>query len=73
MTTKVADRLLQGIWQQPGNNRQGGFEVLLSQDGMQAKGVWWYTRIGTQKNIPPREHGGTYQWKRLSQPLADPQ
>lgn len=63
-TTKMADRLWQGTWQQPGNDREGGFELLLSEDGAQAKGVWWYSRVGNQKNIPPREHGGTYQWKR---------
>ena len=66
VTTKFADRLWQGTWQQPGNDREGGFEVLLSEDGTQAKGVWWYTRVGTHKNIPPREHGGTYQWKRMT-------
>ncbi len=67
-TTKFSDRLWQGTWQQPGNDREGGFELLLSEDGTQAKGVWWYSRVGTHKNIPPREHGGTYQWKRLTQP-----
>jgi ketosteroid isomerase-like protein len=71
-TTKVADRLWQGTWHQPGNDREGGFELLLSEDGTQAKGVWWYTRVGTHKNIPPREHGGTYQWKRITPPPASP-
>jgi SnoaL-like domain len=66
VTTKYADRLWQGTWQQPGNDREGEFELLLSEDGTQAKGVWWYSRVGSQKNIPPREHGGTYQWKRLT-------
>jgi len=66
VTTKCADRLWQGTWQQPGNDREGEFELLLSEDGTQAKGVWWYSRVGSQKNIPPREHGGTYQWKRLT-------
>lgn len=70
VTTKYADRLWQGTWQQPGNDREGEFELLLSEDGTQAKGVWWYTRVGTQKNIPPREHGGTYLWKRLTPPLS---
>ncbi len=65
-TTKYADRLWQGTWQQSGNDREGGFEILLAEDGMQAKGRWWYSRVGSQKNIPPREHGGTYQWKRLT-------
>jgi ketosteroid isomerase-like protein len=68
VTTKYADRLWQGTWQQPGNDREGEFELLLSEDGTQAKGVWWYSRVGTQKNIPPREHGGTYLWERLTQP-----
>lgn len=72
-TTKIADRLWQGTWQQPGNDREGGFEVLLSEDGTEAKGVWWYTRVGTHKNIPPREHGGTYQWKRLTPSPASAQ
>jgi hypothetical protein len=67
-TTKFADRRWQGTWQQPGNDREGGFELLLSEDGTQAKGVWWYSRVGTHKNIPPREHGGTYHWKRLMPP-----
>jgi ketosteroid isomerase-like protein len=65
-TTTITDRQWQGTWQQPGNDREGGFEVLLSEDGTQAKGVWWYTRVGTQTNIPPREHGGTYHWNKLS-------
>ena len=68
VTTKYADRHWEGTWQQPGNDREGGFELLLSEDGTQAKGVWWYSRVGTQKNIPPREHGGTYLWKRLTPP-----
>ena len=50
--------------------REGGFEVLLSEDGTQAKGIWWYSRVGTQKNIPPREHGGTFVWKRVTPPPA---
>ena len=70
ITTKFADRLWQGTWQQPGNDREGGFELLLSDDGTQAKGVWWYSRVGTQKNIPPREHGGTYLWKRVTPPTS---
>jgi len=65
-TEKVEDRLWSGTWHQKGNDREGGFEVLLSEDGTIAKGVWWYLRVGTQKNIPPREWGGSYKIKRLS-------
>jgi len=65
-TTGFANRLWQGTWQQPENDREGGFEVLISEDGKEAKGIWWYTRVQGHKNIPPREHGGTYTWKRLT-------
>jgi hypothetical protein len=65
-TEKVVDRLWSGTWHQNGNDREGGFEVLLSEDGKTADGVWWYLRVGTQKNIPPREWGGSYKIKRLS-------
>ena len=63
-TTTITDRLWQGTWEQPGNDREGGFELVLSEDGAQAKGIWWYTRVGSQRNIPPREHGGTYHWTK---------
>jgi len=69
-TASYANRLWQGTWQQPENDREGGFEVLLSEDGKEAKGIWWYSRVGDHKNIPPREHGGTYTWKRLTPPPA---
>jgi hypothetical protein len=64
-TTTIDDRKWLGTWRQTGNDREGGFEVLLSEDGREAKGVWWYTRVGDRKNIPPREWGGKYVWKRL--------
>lgn len=69
-TTNYANRLWQGTWRQPENDREGGFEVLLSEDGKEAKGIWWYTRVGRHNNIPPREHGGTYTWRRLTPPPA---
>lgn len=31
--------------------------------GTLANGIWWYGRVGTRNNIPPREHGGSYVWK----------
>jgi len=65
-TTMHTNRQWQGTWHQSGNDREGGFELLLSEDGTEAKGVWWYTRVGNQRNIPPREHGGTYHWKKLT-------
>ncbi len=65
-TTSFNDRRWQGTWKQTGNDREGAFEVVLSEDGTEAKGIWWYVRVGTRDNIPPRQHGGTYLWKRLT-------
>jgi hypothetical protein len=71
-TTSFNDRRWQGTWKQTGNDREGAFEIVLSEDGAQAKGIWWYVRVGTRDNIPPRQHGGTYVWKRLTPPPAAP-
>jgi hypothetical protein len=71
-TTSFNDRRWQGTWKQTGNDREGAFEIVLSEDGTQAKGIWWYVRVGTRDNIPPRQHGGSYLWKRLSAPPAAP-
>jgi hypothetical protein len=65
-TERVVGRLWSGTWHQKGNDREGGFEVLLSEDGKTADGAWWYLRVGTHNNIPPRLEGGTYKMKRLS-------
>jgi hypothetical protein len=67
-TTSFQDRRWQGTWKQTGNDREGGFELVLSEDGTEAKGIWWYTRVGKRQNIPPRQHGGSYLWKRMMNP-----
>ncbi len=67
-TTSFRDRRWQGTWTQSGNDREGEFELILSEDGRQAKGIWWYMRVGARNNIPPRQHGGSYVWKRLTSP-----
>jgi ketosteroid isomerase-like protein len=64
-TTGLAGVRWMGTWQQPGNDREGKFEIVLSPNGTHASGRWWYTRIGTRTNIPPG-HGGNYHWKRVS-------
>jgi hypothetical protein len=64
-TTEIDGRLWSGTWTQQGNDREGGFEMLLSEDFMTAEGVWWYTRVEEHKNIPPRLHGGTYLFTRI--------
>jgi hypothetical protein len=64
ITTSVSGRLWQGIWYQKGNDRQGEFEVVLSEDGTEAEGNWWYTRIGSD-TFAPREKGGTCWLERV--------
>jgi hypothetical protein len=72
-TTNFHDRRWQGTWKQAGNDREGGFDLVLSEDGTQAKGMWWYLRVGNKGNIPPRQHGGNYVWKRLTPPPSTTQ
>ncbi len=71
-TTSFNDRRWQGTWKQTGNDREGAFEIILSEDSRQAKGIWWYVRVGNRENIPPRQHGGSYLWKRLTPPPTAP-
>lgn len=65
-TTSFVDRRWRGTWKQTGNDREGEFELVVSEDGTLANGIWWYARVGTRNNIPPREHGGSYVWKRVN-------
>ena len=58
-TTRLQGRAWEGTWHQPGNDREGGFELLLSDDGSVGQGHWWYTRVDSRK-IPP------YTWKRIT-------
>ena len=67
-TTHYHDHRWQGTWRQPGNDREGGFEVALSENGTEAKGIWWYERVGSRTQIPARKHGGSYVWKRVVAP-----
>lgn len=69
-TTELDSRLWSGTWKQKGNDREGEFEVLLSEDYMTAEGAWWYTRVEEHRNIPPRMHGGSYFFKRLGSSKA---
>jgi hypothetical protein len=62
-TTRHDGATWEGTWHQPGNDREGGFQLVLSEDGSQAQGSWWYTRVDSRR-IPPREWGGPYLWKR---------
>ena len=69
VTTSIADGRWEGIWHQEGNDREGGFEVLLGGTATEAEGTWWYTRIGSRV-IPAREQGGSFRMKRVSAATA---
>jgi hypothetical protein len=64
-TTRLDGGTWEGTWHQPGNDREGGFHMVLSDDGTQAQGSWWYTRVDSRK-VPPREWGGPYLWRRAA-------
>ena len=71
-TTTLEGRRWSGKWSQTGNDREGEFEVLLSEDGLTAEGRWWYTRVGTFTHIPARVYGGSYLFKRQSPKTDSP-
>jgi hypothetical protein len=63
VTTIVRDHYWAGTWHQAGNDREGGFEVLLSDDRTRAEGHWWYSRIGDERFVPG-ERGGAFRLTR---------
>ena len=64
VTSGWDDGLWTGTWHQPGNDREGGFELQLSADLTFAAGRWWYTRIGD--NHSPDKPGGKFTLTRIS-------
>lgn len=64
MTETWVGGIWKGTWHQPGNDREGGFELQLSEDLMFAAGRWWYTRIGV--NTSPDKSGGKFTMTRIS-------
>jgi hypothetical protein len=63
VTTDVRDGYWAGTWHQAGNDREGGFEVLLSPDRRLAEGHWWYSRIG-DVYFARGERGGSFSMSR---------
>ncbi len=72
ITMKLDGRLWLGKWVQTGNDREGEFEVLLSENFLTAEGRWWYTRVGEYLAIPPGLYGGTYFFRKLQEDTTDP-
>lgn len=62
-TTALSSGQWKGRWVQLGNDREGGLEARLAQDGMSARGRWWYTRIGNDND--PLDPGGEFTLRRI--------
>lgn len=61
-TTFLSGGLWKGKWMQARNNREGGFDARLANDGLSAHGRWWYTRI--EEDRDPLEPGGQFTLRR---------
>jgi hypothetical protein len=64
LTVTYANGVWKGFWSQRENDRDGAFEVTLSEDRAEGKGRWWYTRIGS--DTAPTQAGGVFQMARRS-------
>lgn len=62
ITDSLDDHHWRGRWHQAENDREGGFEVILTPDLSEGEGRWWYTRIGRDQS--PTEKGGTFHLMR---------
>ncbi len=63
-THSLKNRTWTGVWIQEGNDREGGFELMFSENADMAEGEWWYTRIG--KDQDPLQPGGRFTMTRPS-------
>lgn len=63
MTTSLSGQSWSGSWYQRQNDREGRFEVRLSQDYAEGEGRWWYTRI--EMDTQPRQKGGVFHIRRV--------
>lgn len=65
LTRALSDHTWIGTWRQPGNDREGGFEVKLSDDYSEGEGRWWYTRI--DDDTAPDQPGGTFHLTKVTE------
>ena len=63
-TLSLHKGLWTGTWIQEGNDREGEFELMFPENTDVAKGEWWYTRIG--KDRDPLQPGGHFTMTRPS-------
>ncbi len=63
LTAALSGHTWTGIWRQPGNDREGGFEVRLSDDYSEGEGRWWYTCIAD--DTAPTQPGGAFHLTKI--------
>jgi hypothetical protein len=61
-TGRLAGQTWSGYWSQRENDREGRFEVTLSEDFLEGRGQWWYTRI--ENETSPHRPGGSFILRR---------
>jgi hypothetical protein len=70
-TAHLTGQSWSGYWSQRENDREGRFEVTFSDDFLEGRGQWWYTRI--ENDIAPYRPGGTFILRRgLAVTAPDP-
>ena len=57
-TDVLSEHQWAGGWAQRENDREGGFEIILSPDYSEGDGRWWYTRI--EGDNAPTKAGGRF-------------
>jgi hypothetical protein len=57
-TDLLSDHRWAGAWAQHENDREGGFEITLSENFTEGDGRWWYTRI--EGDAAPKKSGGRF-------------
>ncbi len=64
LTASLIGQSWTGSWQQRENDREGGFEIVLTPDYSEGEGRWWYTRI--EDDHAPTRPGGAFTVRRAS-------
>jgi len=69
LTQLLSDRRWAGAWAQRANDREGGFEITLSDDYSEGEGLWWYTRI--ERDAVPNKAGGRFHVMKVQSTVGN--
>jgi len=61
-TADLTGQLWSGYWSQRENDREGRFQVTFSENFLEGRGQWWYTRI--ENDVAPHRPGGSFIIRR---------